>query len=141
MLFDDTFEVNNVDPDGKKFDKVSRIYASGENYNMSLILDYNCDIYSLKLGQLFNLKLCNTLNYDRSSDGKHYNQDKEKTLLDDCEYCMYGTVFKIEADENNSQLKLYISFGGLIMCLIGQSSYIQKISLDDALYLLISKRS
>ena len=141
MLFDDIFEINDVDPQGKKFDKVSRIHATSENYEMSLVLDYNCEIYSLKLGDIFNLKLTHSISYDKTNISQDYSQSTEPSLLDDCEYCMHGTVFKIQAVANMShEIILYISFGGLIMSLKGQSTYIQKISLDDDIYLLITKR-
>ena len=32
VLFDDMFLVKNVDPDGKKFDRVSRIFADSESF-------------------------------------------------------------------------------------------------------------
>lgn len=35
----DTYEILEVDPDGKKFDKVSRIMAHSELYDLDLVLD------------------------------------------------------------------------------------------------------
>ena len=65
MLFEDTFEVTAVNPDGKKFDRVTRIVCRGENYDMALVLDYNSQIYRLPLQCKFLLLLARTLNLGR----------------------------------------------------------------------------
>jgi DNA-directed RNA polymerase I, II, and III subunit RPABC3 len=39
MDIGDTYEILEVDPDGKKFDKVSRIMAHSELYDLDLVLD------------------------------------------------------------------------------------------------------
>ncbi|SPQ96984.1 unnamed protein product (mitochondrion) [Plasmodiophora brassicae] len=73
-LFEDVFEVLEVDPDGKKFDKVSRLYCRSENYDMEL---RNCN--------------WTTLNLDRSIDDANYYSyavNDKPTLADKYEYVM-----------------------------------------------------
>lgn len=91
LVFEDTFEVGAVDPDGKKFDKgacgfaravgndgrvfsllathppptplnpVSRIVCRSDLYEMDLTLDVNVDVYPLAKGDRFSLALSPTL--------------------------------------------------------------------------------
>ena len=95
MLFEDTFEVTAVNPDGKKFDRVTRIVCRGENYDMALTLDYNSQIYRLPLSCKFLLVLARTLNLDGSLDVNEYSQDGLPSLMDNYEYVMHGKVFKV----------------------------------------------
>lgn len=68
-LFEDVFEVTEIDKEGKRFDSVSRIECRGEDHeDVHLSLDYNCDIYKLKIGQKFDFMLRTSLNEDPSSD-------------------------------------------------------------------------
>ena len=64
-----------------------------------------------------------------------------QTLMDDYEYVMHGKVFKIEIKEElDGQQKLYLSFGGLLMLLAGDSAMqLEKFKLDMYVYLLVKK--
>lgn len=44
ILFDDMFLVKDVDPEGKKFDRVSRLFCDSESFKMELILDVNTQL-------------------------------------------------------------------------------------------------
>ena len=76
VLFEDIFTVNEIDRDGKKFDKgqccfhskktgtkvtllstVSRFFCKSENYDMNLTLDINSDIYPMERSEKFKLVL------------------------------------------------------------------------------------
>ncbi len=39
------FHVKDSDPDGKKFDRVSRLFCVSESFKMDLILDVNTQLY------------------------------------------------------------------------------------------------
>merc|ERR1712150_236795 len=41
VLFEDIFDVKDMDPEGKKFDRVSRLHCESESFKMDLILDIN----------------------------------------------------------------------------------------------------
>ena len=49
LLFEDVFEILKKDPDGKRFDRVSRFYARSDTYQMDLVLDVNVDIYPMEV--------------------------------------------------------------------------------------------
>lgn len=98
FLADDVFEVMAVDPDGKKFDRVSRIQGKSENYDTKLLLDVNTEIYPLKMGEKFSLVLSKTLSLDGSpmDVDSAWRPNAGPTLADKFEYVMYGRVFKFE---------------------------------------------
>ena len=146
MLFEDTFEVSAINPDGKKFDRVTRITARGQNYDMSLTLDYNSAIYRLPLAQHFLLTLASTLNLDSTPDVNEFNQSELPSLMDNYEYVMHGKVFKVAASGGGGGsggkgglMEVFVSYGGLLMSLKGEARNLQKLELDQRVYLLIRK--
>ncbi|PJF19637.1 hypothetical protein PSACC_00555 [Paramicrosporidium saccamoebae] len=97
FLLDDVFEITAVDPDGKKFDRVSRIQAKSDNYDMSLLLDVNVELYALQKAQKFTLVLTKSIALDASVGADAaWRSDAGPTLADKYEYVMYGRVFKFE---------------------------------------------
>ncbi|XXQ33504.1 DNA-directed RNA polymerases I, II, and III subunit RPABC3 [Plasmodiophora brassicae] len=142
-LFEDVFEVLEVDPDGKKFDKVSRLYCRSENYDMELQLDVNSDLFTSGPASKFSLVLARTLNLDGSIDDANYYSyavNDKPTLADKYEYVMFGKVFKFNTPEGHSSqhsLEAYISFGGLLMSLKGEPRNLQSLDLDQRVYLLM----
>ena len=46
----------------------------GDNYEMDMVLDINCELYKVPLGTKLNVLLASTLNLDGTPDEKHYNQ-------------------------------------------------------------------
>ena len=146
MLFEDTFEVTAINPDGKKFDRVTRLTGRGQNYDMSLTLDYNSQIYRLPLAQHFLLSLASTLHLDGTPDVNEFNQSELPSLADSYEYVMHGKVFKVAAGPGGggggagkSGMEVFVSFGGLLMSLKGEARNLQKLELDQRVYLLIRK--
>ena len=45
LLFEDIFDIKDVDPEGKKFDRVSRLHCDSESFKMDLILDVNTQVW------------------------------------------------------------------------------------------------
>ena len=68
VLFEDIFDVKDMDPEGKKFDRVSRLHCESESFKMDLILDINDWIYPMELGDKFRLVLATTLREDGFPD-------------------------------------------------------------------------
>ncbi len=75
VLFEDIFDVKDIDPEGKKFDRVSRLHCESESFKMDLILDINSWIYPMELGDKFRLVLASTLKEDGYSDSGTYQKD------------------------------------------------------------------
>eukprot|EP01111_Echinosteliopsis_oligospora_P002311 TRINITY_DN1339_c1_g1_i1.p1 TRINITY_DN1339_c1_g1~~TRINITY_DN1339_c1_g1_i1.p1 ORF type:complete len:145 (+),score=27.50 TRINITY_DN1339_c1_g1_i1:64-498(+) len=139
ILFEDIFEIKAIDQDGKKFDKVSRLYCTSENYEMELYLDVNTDIYKLSL-QKFSFALATTLNLDGTADEGTFDSSDRATLADKYEYVMYGKVFKYHEESSPSlKVSVFVSFGGLLMLLKGDPRNLSGIELDSRLYLLMRK--
>ncbi|KAJ3677418.1 hypothetical protein LUZ60_003142 [Juncus effusus] len=141
VLFEDIFQVKRIDPDGKKFDKVSRIEAKSQQFDMYMQLDINTEIYPMKIDEKFTMALAPTLNLDGTPDTGFFLQTNKKTLADKYEYVMHGKLFKISEDSSGGQPKveMYASFGGLLMLLKGDPSNASTFELDQKLFLLIRK--
>ncbi|CAN6321968.1 unnamed protein product [Urochloa humidicola] len=95
FLFDDVFIVTRLDPDGKKFDKVSRVEAKSEVPGMYMQLDVAIEVYPMRTGEKFKMVLAETLNLDGSADTGYYTQAAQETLADKYDYVMQGKLYKI----------------------------------------------
>lgn len=78
VLFEDIFNVKDMDPEGKKFDRVSRLHCESESFKMDLILDINSWLYPMELGDKFRLVLATTLRED-GYPGKYTTKDVPQT--------------------------------------------------------------
>eukprot|EP00842_Homolaphlyctis_polyrhiza_P002852 jgi/Hompol1/3568/HPOL_001621-RA len=149
LLFQDLFEVSEVDPHGKKFDRVSRIVANSKNIDMEVTLDVNTEIYPMAINEKFTLALASTLSLDGTPidtskkqpwrDPNSVPADKRTETLDaSFDYVMYGKVFKYD-DAGAAKVSVYASFGGLLMCLAGDYRQLQSLTVGQYLYLLVRK--
>ncbi len=142
FLLDDVFKVNVVDPDGKKFDLVSRIDGESENYGMRLLLDVNMELYPLKAGERITLVLAKSIALDANGAPMEaeaaWRADAGPTLADKYEYVMYGRTFKFE-ELSPTRMALYVSYGGLLMRLEADPRHFSNIAIGSSLYLLIRK--
>lgn len=142
-LFEDIFEVTALNPDGYKFERVNRIQAVGTTFECDLLLDINCDIYTLKDTEKVTLVLASTLHLD-GSPADHlsyipYNIiHSEPTLADNYEYVMHGRVFDMSYKRDGT-VTISFSYGGLLMRLSGDQRHLSNILPDQRLYLLLKK--
>ncbi|KAI8779611.1 DNA-directed RNA polymerases I, II, and III subunit RPABC3-like [Biomphalaria glabrata] len=143
VLFEDIFDVKHVDPDGKKFDRVSRLFCESESFKMDLILDVNTLIYPVELGDKFRLVIATTLREDGCPDDGEFNPTNTgPSRADQFEYVMYGKVYRIEGDDgtlDSSRLAAYVSFGGLLMRLKGDPNNLHGFEIDSRIYLMMKK--
>lgn len=138
-LFEDIFEVTALNPDGYKFERVNRIQALGTTFECDLLLDINCEIYTLKEADKVTLVLASTLHLDGSpADHFSYSPSTEPTLADNYEYVMHGRVFDI-SHQKDEKVVIALSFGGLLMRLIGDKKHLLNILPDMRLFLLLKK--
>ncbi|KAI7905298.1 RNA polymerase [Cokeromyces recurvatus] len=105
ILFQDIFDIRDMDPQGKRFDRVSRLVARSENYEMDLTLDFNVEIYPLKVGEKFSLVLASSLSLEPKATTTEGVEKKEswrerapgeRDLSDEYEYVMFGKVYRYE---------------------------------------------
>mmetsp|Transcript_13795 Transcript_13795/g.37916 ORF Transcript_13795/g.37916 Transcript_13795/m.37916 type:complete len:148 (-) Transcript_13795:1714-2157(-) len=138
-LFEDIFEVTALNPDGYKFERVNRIQATGTTFECDLLLDTNCEIYSLKEADKVTMLLASTLHLDGSpADHSSYSVSNEPTLADNYEYVMHGRVFDISYEKDGTVV-IAASFGGLLMRLTGEQRHLTNILADMRLFLLLKK--
>eukprot|EP00002_Diphylleia_rotans_P009482 TRINITY_DN1977_c0_g1_i1.p1 TRINITY_DN1977_c0_g1~~TRINITY_DN1977_c0_g1_i1.p1 ORF type:complete len:148 (-),score=43.80 TRINITY_DN1977_c0_g1_i1:663-1106(-) len=142
ILFEDRFEVTEVDELRKHFSRVARIDAKGEISEMKMQLDINTELFQLSVNDYFDMALTRTLNPtgDSTRDETEFDQSGGPSLLDDTygwEYVMYGKVYNFfEAKE---EMVMLVSFGGLLMKLTGVPQLIGKFELDSRIYILLRK--
>eukprot|EP00033_Pygsuia_biforma_P001071 GCRY01001218.1.p1 GENE.GCRY01001218.1~~GCRY01001218.1.p1 ORF type:complete len:145 (-),score=9.71 GCRY01001218.1:328-762(-) len=140
IIFEDMFEITDINPQGKKFDRVSRVIGRTENYEMDLILDINTDIYPVDIADKFSFALASTLKLDGSPDDGSYDPtDNHKNLSDDYQYVMHGKIFKFDKESSSSRLVVYISFGGLLLILKSEPRNLQGLDLDSRIYFLMRR--
>ncbi len=123
---------------------VSRLVAVGENYEMDMVCDFHCELYPIRAGEKLDVILASTLNDNGlvEKGTPAYDPNFKSTLLDDFEYVMHGKVFKIKQPSRNSpKIEVFVSYGGLLMSLKGESKNLRSIDLDMNLYLLMKKRT
>lgn len=141
-LFEDIFEVTALNPDGYKFERVNRLQARGTTFECDLLLDINCEIYTLKEHDKVTLVLASTLHLDGSpADHNSYvprSQQSEPDLSDNYEYVMHGRVFDMSFKKDGTVV-IAMSYGGLLMRLTGDQRHLSNIQPDQRLYLLLKK--
>jgi len=146
IVFDDIFTINAIDKEGKKFDRVSRLYARSKNHDMDMTLDYNVELFPLAEGQSFAMALASSL-IPTGGDGAEA-EDKErniwrpdgkgvKGLEEEYDYVMYGKVYKF--DGGGEIVTVYASFGGLLLSLTGSFRHMAGIVLGDPVFILLRK--
>ncbi|KAH9050412.1 RNA polymerase, partial [Lactarius hengduanensis] len=150
IVFDDIFVIKEINPDGKKFDRVSRLHAVSKNYSMDLTLDYNSEIFPLNIGQDVALALASSLargpagsqegaeEEDRDRDVWRPDAKGRRGLEDDYGYVMYGRVYRFDPG-TGEVVTAYASFGGMLMSLTGSFRHMANIVLGDPVFLLMRK--
>lgn len=138
-LFEDSIKITCVDKEGKIFQRVSRIEASSQLYEVQITLDVHSELYPVKVGQYHSLILASTLSLDGSENRTTYNihENQSNTLLSKYSYCMHGKIFRHSIDKG--MLLVNISFGGLLMTIAGQPADLGHLEPDSNVYLLLRK--
>ena len=92
---------------------------------MELLLDINSDIYPLSK-EKFTLLLTTSLEIEGKDLSERY------------EYVMHGRVYKFDK-VSPTKMALYVSYGGLLMELKGDSRHLTNFKVGSNIYLLIKK--
>ncbi|KAK4492890.1 hypothetical protein RD792_000215 [Penstemon davidsonii] len=121
--------------------RVSRISARSEQFEMLMHLDINVEIYPMYAGDKFMMVLASTLNLDGTPDTGYFTPGNKKSLADKFDYVMQGKLYRISEETREKQVKadMYVSFGGLLMMLKGDPSIAARFELDQKLFILIRK--
>jgi DNA-directed RNA polymerase I, II, and III subunit RPABC3 len=138
-LFDDIFTITEVD--SARYNKVSRIVASSTtSSDIKITLDINSDLFPVKTNESVTVTLASSLSLDGDKDQSgsiSWRPPKagEKSLADDYDYVMYGTVYKFE-EGSDDKISVYVSFGGLLLCLEGGYRNLSSLKQEN-IYLLM----
>lgn len=139
ILFEDMFNVDSVDL--ARYNKVSRIEAQlATSADVKITLDINSELFPVKDTDSLTITLASLLGNELSlftSNGSWRPPKRgDKSLADDYDYVMYGTVYKFEESAGNDKMAVYISFGGLLMRLEGGYRSLSNLKQENA-YILI----
>eukprot|EP00466_Bigelowiella_natans_P008944 jgi/Bigna1/61441/fgenesh1_kg.22_\ len=66
-IWEAKFEVLRINPEGKKFEKVSRIECNAKDYDMELKLDVHWKLFKCKPGEWIDFALASTIELNASS--------------------------------------------------------------------------
>ena len=146
VKFEAMFETIESDPEGKKFDRVSRFECRSTPYGDSeLAIDVNVDIYPIEVGTKFTFVLASTLNVDgKPEDPMTFDPNTKGSLADEYEYVMHGKCYKktenvIDQSDGTEKTSCYMSFGGLLACVKTDAKTIGEVDVDDRVYCLMRK--
>ncbi|KAG7529025.1 hypothetical protein FFLO_05818 [Filobasidium floriforme] len=159
ILFTDKFQVKEIDKDGKKFDRVSRMTSNPSQRGLSLTLDYANEFIQFKPQEYFTMTLATSLHEDGDdeevaggSSGAAGGPDEaskkvtkremwrggDEGLAEQYEYVMHGKIYKFdETRSGENSTTAYLSFGGLLMALRGSYRHLQELVIGENVYLLI----
>ena len=138
VIFEDIFDVQSLNPDGKKFDRCDRLHCESESYKMHLILDVHSELFKVKEGEKFRLQVSTSIASNDDPDDGEFNittYSNPNNRIDGFEYIMSGKIYRLESSGN--KMSAYISFGGLLMRLSGDPSSLHFFETDKNVFLLL----
>lgn len=106
-LVNEIIKVEKIDPDGKRFERVSRCVAKNDIGSLEVTFDYNSELITLKEGQNISFEIMKT----------PAEFDYQAQNFSSYSYVMLGKFYKVESNDKDI-LTIYVSFGGLLMQLI-----------------------
>jgi DNA-directed RNA polymerase I, II, and III subunit RPABC3 len=142
ILFEDSFRIEEIDKEGKAFDKVSRIEGTGEDSNCKITLDINTDVYPVSKLKYYSFLIVKSLNTDGTPSPNNFTYDlytKKNSLIDKYDYVTYGKIFKFSEDSTGGKVSIFASFGGLLLCINGSPTLLSNLVMDERIYLLLKK--
>lgn len=103
-LFDDIFNITEVD--AARYNKVSRIVGtSSTSSDIKITLDINSDLFPVEVNDALTITLASSLSLEEESKDTTASwrapKAGEKSLADDYDYVMYGTVYKFEESSDD----------------------------------------
>lgn len=132
------FNVESID--SGRYNKVSRIIGQSNSLEIKITLDINSELFPVKSNDSLTIVLTSSLgnesNMLTSNGSWKPPRASDRSLADDYDYVMYGTIYKFEESNTTDKMAVYISFGGLLMCLEGPFRSLSNLKQENA-YILI----
>ena len=113
------FEITELNPDGKKFEKVDRVMAKGDD--VDLLLDVHGELFEVAKDDKLAIQLQKTKPNDLSK----------------FDYAMFGTVYSYKV--KGTKIEVHLSHGGLLARLVGLEEHLGKLEVDVDVYTLVKK--
>jgi len=138
QLYEDTFSITDMNPG--RYDRVGRAAGTSQDSNTIMTLDINTDLYPLAIGDHVQLLIASTLNIDGTKDDEErgWREKKGPSLADMWDYVCYGKVYKFEDGDDGEVIKVYVSFGGLLLYIEGPYKKLTPLRVEHV-YLLLKK--
>ncbi|KAK5135308.1 hypothetical protein LTR08_005411 [Meristemomyces frigidus] len=141
QLYESPFTLTHLAP--STYDRVIRVSGTSADSTVALTLDVNSELFPLQQGETVTLLLAQTLNLDgggedRQKGGWRPLRQGEQTLADLWDYVCYGKVYRHEDSGEGGGIKVYVSFGGLLLCLDGPYKKLSPLR-QEYVYLLMKK--
>ncbi|OAL54261.1 nucleic acid-binding protein [Pyrenochaeta sp. DS3sAY3a] len=105
QVFEETFTITSVN--NEKYDRVSRIYGTSADNQLTMTLDINHELFPVQLGATLSMVLATTLSLDGTSNEQNEtmwrNVGKQgvTTLADMYDYVCYGKNYRMEDGEGD----------------------------------------
>eukprot|EP00667_Euglena_gracilis_P023260 EG_transcript_26233 len=143
-MLEDTFEVKELDPEGRKFDLVSRAVLRSERHEMDCTMDVNIDVYPVDCGMRLAMAWAKTIDLEGKPSPEYFDKalcmGKKPSLMDKYEYVTCGRVYKVDAVPNQMQrIAVYVSYGGLLQKIVGEPHDLKDFEIDGIVYCLVRK--
>eukprot|EP01004_Peranema_trichophorum_P010649 NODE_9465_length_589_cov_37.248927_g8830_i0.p1 GENE.NODE_9465_length_589_cov_37.248927_g8830_i0~~NODE_9465_length_589_cov_37.248927_g8830_i0.p1 ORF type:complete len:170 (+),score=34.67 NODE_9465_length_589_cov_37.248927_g8830_i0:68-511(+) len=142
-MIEDTFEVKELDPEGRKFDLVSRVVMRSERHELDCITDINIDVYPIELPCKLTIAWAKTIELDgrptQDTFDKALCTGKRRSLMDLYEYVITGRVYKVDTLSQQMKEVVYISYGGLLQKIVGEPHDLKDFEMDGTVYCLMKK--
>ena len=106
---------------------------------MDLLLDFHNLLFPLGRGDRFTLVIAKTLDLDGEICDGTYDQSKKKSLADSYDYVMHGQVYNTMESEASTRISVFVSFGGMVMRLDGDTRNLDCMQIGESYYLLLRK--
>ncbi|KAF2688235.1 RNA polymerase [Lentithecium fluviatile CBS 122367] len=139
--FDETFNITAVD--NSKYDRVSRLSGTSTDNSITITLDINHELFPVQQGETLNIALATTLKLDGTKDDEKMGwrevaKGAEQSLADLYDYVCYGKVYRVTEDNEGADVKVYLSFGGLLLVLHGPYRKLTTLKVEQ-MYLLVKR--
>ncbi|GHJ84890.1 hypothetical protein NliqN6_1292 [Naganishia liquefaciens] len=159
ILFSHNIKVTDLDKEGKKFDKVSRLTGYSQTQEkdtashttagtIEITLDYASELIAFHKNEVIRVTLARSLERDwtgeeTSGAGKREMwRGGDEGLAADFDYVMFGKIYKFdESKKGDNQTTAYLSFGGLLMALRGNYRALSNLVIGENVYLCVGKQA
>ena len=132
-MYQDSFRVTSIIDCTQQYDDLGRVEMASET-GAKCTLDVNSNLYPqiLRVGATMDMYICTELKVSekiaiRASDPAFNPQISHdlKKQISQINYCMHGTAFEFQK-EGDDKVKVFISFGGLLLVLTEDPSKLVK---------------